>query len=220
MTTTLQMPPPVAVEIPAGLDSLTADVVVPDRATGVVLFGRGSGNGRHSERDQLVASELNGKGFATVRGSLLTFRENVVDEKTSGYRFDIGLLARRMIATIEWAVTHPALEGLPVGLFGARSGAAAALDAAASRPRTVRTVVSLGGRVDLATEAARVHSPTLLIVGGNDPNVLEKNKDVFSRLSCEKKLIVVPGAPDVFQEAGTLQKSAQLATEWFTQHLR
>lgn len=220
MTTTLQLPHPVALEIPAGVDSLNADVAVPDKATGVVLFAHGSGSSRHSARNQFVASELNRAGIATVLADLLTFREGVVDEKTSGYRFDIGLLTRRVIATIEWAVLYPELEGLPVGLFGASTGAAAALDAAAARPRTVRAVVSRGGRVDLATETARVHSPTLLIVGSNDTQVLAKNREVLAHLNCVKNLAVVPGASHLFEEKDALLKASRLATDWFAQHLR
>jgi dienelactone hydrolase len=199
---------------------LAATVNAPDDGRGVVLFAHGSGSGRHSPRNRYVAEVLNEAGFATVLADLLTPEEERVDLHTGKLRFDIGLLATRVTALVDWATATPPVASLPVGLFGASTGAAAALVAAAERPGAVRAVVSRGGRPDLAGDALeRVRAPTLLIVGGRDEVVLDLNRQAYEHLRAEKRLEVVPGATHLFEEPGTLEKVAELAAAWFGDHL-
>jgi dienelactone hydrolase len=208
------------VEIHAGGVVLAGDLVVPAHAGGIVVFAHGSGSGRFSPRNRAVADALARAGLATLLMDLLTAEEESVDLRTRHLRFDIGLLARRVIDTIDWLATDPTAKDLPVGCFGASTGAAAALVAAAERPERVGAVVSRGGRPDLAGEALRrVVAPTLLIVGGNDPEVLQLNRQALSLLAGEARLEIVPGATHLFEEPGTLERVAQLARDWFLRHL-
>ena len=208
------------VAIGAGDVSLQATVVRPVDARGVVAFAHGSGSGRHSPRNRYVATVLNDGGLATVLADLLTAEEEQIDERTGHLRFDIGLLAGRVTAIVDWLGATDETSALPVGLFGASTGAAAALVSAAERPAAVGAVVSRGGRPDLAGGALpRVAAPTLVIVGGRDEVVLGLNQDAFHVLPGEKELQVIPGATHLFEEPGTLERVAELATEWFTRHL-
>jgi putative phosphoribosyl transferase len=199
---------------------LDADVTVPASAIGVVLFAHGSGSGRSSPRNQFVAGHLNAQHLTTVLADLLTSNEARVDEHTLGLRFDIPLLARRVERIIEWTRDDGELSALAIGLFGASTGAAAALDAAALRPDVVRAVVSRGGRPDLASKLDRVKGPTLLIVGGNDTDVLRMNESALRKMKCPKRLEVVPGATHLFEEPEMLERVAALAGSWFSQHLQ
>jgi dienelactone hydrolase len=209
-----------AVEIPADGVRISGDLVVPPAARGIVVFAHGSGSGRFSPRNRAVADVLVRAGLATLLMDLLTPEEEAVDLRTGHLRFDIALLARRVIASIDWLAADPAAKDLPVGCFGASTGAAAALIAAAERPERVGAVVSRGGRPDLAGEAlGRVHAPTLLIVGGNDPDVLRLNVQALAALAGEARLEVVPGATHLFEEPGALERVAALARDWFLQHL-
>jgi putative phosphoribosyl transferase len=208
------------VVIPAGDVKLQATFTLPDGARGVVAFAHGSGSGRHSPRNQYVAGVLNDGGFATVLADLLTEEEERVDLHTGQLRFDIDLLAARVTAVVDWLGTRDDTAPLPIGLFGASTGAAAALVAAADRAQAVKAVVSRGGRPDLARDALpRVKAPTLLIVGGRDEVVLDLNRQAYERLQAEKHLEVVPGATHLFEEPGTLERVAELATQWFSSHL-
>ncbi|WP_055481976.1 alpha/beta family hydrolase [Sphaerimonospora mesophila] len=210
----------VSVRIPAGEVVLDADVVVPRPAHGVVLFAHGSGSGRHSPRNRYVARELQRAGLATVLADLLTAEEERADAHTGHLRFDIGLLARRVAALTDRVPLDVPVGGLGIGLFGASTGAAAALVAAAARPDAVRAVVSRGGRPDLAGEyLASVRQPTLLIVGERDPIVIELNMEAMGRLTAETRLEIVPGASHLFEEPGTLESVADLARGWFDRHL-
>jgi putative phosphoribosyl transferase len=210
-----------AVTIRAPDAELAGDLVVPDGATGVVAFAHGSGSGRHSPRNRQVAATLNQAGIATLLLDLLTEAEEHADLSTGHLRFDIGLLARRLLAAIDWLERGPT-AGLRIGTFGASTGAAAALIAAAARPATVGAVVSRGGRPDLAGDALRrVHAPTLLIVGGADPLVLDLNRNAFELVAAsEKQLVVVRGATHLFEEPGALDAVARLAADWFLRHLQ
>ncbi|GAB1515953.1 dienelactone hydrolase family protein [Actinophytocola sp. KF-1] len=191
---------------------LDADVEVPDGAVGVVLFAHGSGSSRHSPRNRAVASFLNERRLATVLMDLLT-----TDEDRADSAFDIGLLADRLVGAIDRLRAEPATAGLPLGLFGASTGGAAALVAAAARPEVVRAVVSRGGRPDLAGAAlAEVRAPTLLIVGELDPMVADLNERARNVLGGPSELRVVPGASHLFEEPGTLEEVASQAADWFT----
>lgn len=210
-----------AIRIPIGGGTwLDADIAMPPDAQGVVLFAHGSGSSRHSSRNRYVASELNLLQVATVLADLLTPMEEEIDERSGALRFDIPMLTRRLVQMIDWARSYNLVGTLPIGLFGASTGAAAALDAAAARPDIVRAVVSRGGRPDLATHLGEVKAPTLLIVGGNDTDVLRMNGAAFDRLDCTKELEVVPGATHLFEEPGTLEAVASAAGAWFQQYLR
>jgi dienelactone hydrolase len=199
---------------------LGADVAGPASPRGVVLFAHGSGSSRRSPRNRYVAAELQKAGLVTVLADLLTSREERVDARTAELRFDITRLAVRMIALIDWACEFEKTAGQPVGLFGASTGAAAALVAAAARPSAVRAVVSRGGRPDLAGEFLRlVRQPTLLIVGGNDPTVLQLNREAMEKLAGETRLAVISGATHLFEEPGMLEQAAALARDWFLRHL-
>ena len=208
-----------AVVIAADGGRLDGDLVVPDRATGVVLFAHGSGSSRLSPRNRQVALALNRAGFATLLLDLLMPDEELADKRSAQYRFDIGLLSRRLVGAVDWLDQNGAVPR-PVGLFGASTGAAAALIAAAERPDRVQAVVSRGGRPDLAgARLADVRCPTLLVVGGADDVVLDLNRQAMERLACPKRLEVVPGATHLFEEPGALEQVARLAAEWFSHSL-
>lgn len=212
--------PDTAVRIPAAGVTLDADVAVPDTARGVVLFAHGSGSSRRSPRNRMVAEHLRGQGFGTVLADLLTPEEEERDMLTGELRFDIGLLAGRVIALVDWAAGPGPLHDLPVGLFGASTGAAAALVAAAERPGVVRAVVSRGGRPDLAPDAlTRVRAPTLLIVGAQDHQVVALNQQAAAVLAAPHELFLVPGATHLFEEPGALPEVAEQAARWFAGHL-
>jgi dienelactone hydrolase len=208
------------VTIPAGDAVLAGDLVAPERAVGTVIFAHGSGSSRYSPRNRQVAATLNETGIGTLLVDLLTPAEEEVDRLTRAHRFDIELLARRLVAAIDWLREGPKAP-LPIGLFGASTGAGAALVAAAARPHDVAAVVSRGGRPDLAGAALRrVRAPTLLIVGGADPQVLELNQQALTLLGAtEKRLVVVPGASHLFEEPGALEQVARFAAEWFSRFL-
>jgi putative phosphoribosyl transferase len=200
--------------------SLLGDLVVPPRADGVVLFAHGSGSSRFSPRNQRVAAGLHDTGFATLLLDLLTEHEEQVDSRTRELRFDIGLLGRRLTDAVDWLAADERTAALPVGAFGASTGAAAALVVAAQRPERVAAVVSRGGRPDLAgDQLAAVRAPTLLVVGGADPNVLRLNEQA-SRVLSQCELAVVPGATHLFEEPGALERVTDLAAGWFRRYLR
>jgi putative phosphoribosyl transferase len=194
-----------------------ADLILPPGATGVVLFAHGSGSSRHSPRNQYVAAQLREARLGTLLIDLLTPQE---DEVTRA-RFDIGLLTLRLAEAARSLAREPRARDLPVGLFGASTGAAAALEVAAALPEAIHAVVSRGGRPDLASGAAlrKVRAPTLLIVGGDDAGVIGLNEQAYAALGCPKRLAIVPGATHLFEEPGTLEEVARLAAEWFTRHL-
>ncbi len=203
-----------------GEAELEGTLARPPDAHGVVLFAHGSGSSRHSPRNRAVARVLQEGGLATLLIDLLTPAEEAVDVRTRHLRFDISLLAARLADAIVWLGDQPETAGLPVGLFGASTGAGAALVAAAERPESVGAVVSRGGRPDLAGAAlARVRAPTLLIVGGNDVPVIDLNEQALAQLHTEKRLEIVPGATHLFEEPGTLDTVAHLARGWFARHL-
>jgi putative phosphoribosyl transferase len=194
-----------------------ADLIVPQRAAGVVLFAHGSGSSRHSPRNKFVAAQLREARLGTLLIDLLTPEEDEVYRT----RFDIGLLTSRLADAARSLGREPQTKDLPVGLFGASTGAAAALEVAAAMPEAIRAVVSRGGRPDLASHAAlrTVKAPTLLIVGGDDAGVIELNQQAHAELGCVKQLAIVPGATHLFEEPGTLEEVARLAAQWFTRHL-
>lgn len=209
-----------SLEIPVAGVALGADVTVPERARGVVLFAHGSGSSRHSPRNRYVAAELGRAGLATVLADLLTADEERLDARTAKLRFDIDRLAVRTSALADWVSEQDPTAGLGIGLFGASTGAAAALTAAAARPNTVSAVVSRGGRPDLAGEWLRlVRQPTLLIVGGLDTQVIQLNQGAVEMLSGTTRLVIVPGASHLFEEPGALEQVARLAATWFVEHL-
>lgn len=208
------------VSIPAAGVTLEADLSVPQPARGLIVFAHGSGSSRHSPRNRMVAARLHDSGFATVLADLLTLAEERGDARTGALRFDIELLADRVTGIMDWAGELAVTRRLPVGLFGASTGAAAALVAAARRPERVRAVVSRGGRPDLAGEVlTRVVAPTLLIVGGDDPQVVRLNQEAAERLGGARELQMVPGATHLFAEPGALEQVAMLAAAWFTAYL-
>lgn len=231
----LQNPPPlrdgampegqmehVVTHIPLGRMELPADVLLPDRAKGLVLFAHGSGSSRHSPRNRHVAHVLNRGLIGTVLIDLLTEEEGSVDASTAEFRFNIPLLGRRLIAITDWIGRQASMKHLGLGYFGASTGAAAALIAASQRPEVVRAVVSRGGRPDLAGPALKgVFAPTLFIVGGEDEVVLGMNNSAMAELPrpTEHKLEVVPGAGHLFEEPGALDRVATLAKQWFQEHL-
>jgi putative phosphoribosyl transferase len=215
-TTTIE-----AVEVPAGAAVLRADLRVPAGPQGLVIFAHGSGSSRFSRRNRQVAEFLGERGFATLLLDLLTTREEAVDAMTAEYRFDIARLGPRVTAAADWAATRPDIGALPIGCFGASTGAAAALIAAAERPATIAAVVSRGGRPDLAGEAlSRVEAPTLLIVGGDDAPVIDLNREAMRRMPAHVELQIVRGATHLFEEPGTLEHVAELAAGWFARHLQ
>jgi alpha-beta hydrolase superfamily lysophospholipase len=206
------------VHIPVDGVQIEGMLELPPNAQGIVLFAHGSGSSRHSPRNNFVAQELHAQHLGTLLLDLLTVAEDL-DYQT---RFDIPLLTHRLLVATRWVLQHPATQRLPIGYFGASTGAAAALQAAAAVSDTIKAVVSRGGRPDLAGhhDLARVAAPTLLLVGGHDPEVLELNRDAHARLHCEKELSVIPGATHLFEEAGTLEEVARQAAAWFSRHLR
>jgi putative phosphoribosyl transferase len=196
-------------------------LTLPEEARGLVLFAHGSGSSRHSPRNQYVARILQDAGLGTLLMDLLTRDEDAVDQFTRQFRFDIGLLADRLTGAIDWLEGRPETRELPIGLFGASTGAAAALQAAAARPDRVRAVVSRGGRPDLAGEAlARVQAPTLLIVGANDTPVIPLNDSALRRMAAPVEMRLVPGASHLFEEPGTLAAASELARDWFLRQLK
>lgn len=210
------------VRIPAGSVTLDGDLAIPPGAAGLVVFAHGSGSGRRSPRNRAVAQVLHGGGIATLLMDLLTPDEERADQADAHLRFDIRLLADRLVAAIEWLAFQQDTNQLSVGLFGASTGGGAALVAAAERPERVIAVVSRGGRPDLAGDAlTRVTAPTLLIVGGNDPQVLDLNRAAMERLAASpKRLEVVAGATHLFEEPGALDTVAALSRDWFARYLR
>ena len=208
-----------AVRIPAGDVVLDADLTIEPDAKAIIVFAHGSGSGRYSPRNRYVAEALNEHGFATLLADLLTEDEEVVDEQTRELRFDIPMLADRLVNITQWLEDDPDLRNLKIGWFGASTGAGAALIAAARHPENVMAVVSRGGRPDLAGDfLSGVTAPVLLIVGENDPQVLSLNKQALLQLKTEAKLEVVPNATHLFEEQGALDEVARLAAEWFQQH--
>jgi len=210
-----------AVTVALGDATLNGDLVIPSGARGVVLFAHGSGSSRHSPRNQFVARELQTGGLATLLIDLLTPDEEAIDLQTRRLRFDIRLLSRRLIGAVDWLMAQPTTRDLSIGLFGASTGAAAALVAAAERQRAVSAVVSRGGRPDLAGTAVlgAVRASTLLIVGGNDPIVIDLNRAAYDEIDTTKKLEIVPGATHLFEERGTLEQVAASARDWFLRTL-
>ncbi|AGA28083.1 dienelactone hydrolase family protein [Singulisphaera acidiphila] len=209
-----------SVKVPAGSVTLEGDLGVPAGARGVVLFAHGSGSSRLSPRNRFVAGALRAEGLATLLIDLLTPEEEAVDLRTRHLRFDIALLAERLVGVTDWLGADPETLGLKVGYFGASTGGGAALVAAAERPDVVGAVVSRGGRPDLARPAlAHVKAPTLLIVGGDDEPVIALNREALAQLRCENRLEIIPGATHLFEQPGTLEAVAMIAGEWFRTHL-
>jgi putative phosphoribosyl transferase len=208
------------VRIPAGEVILEGDLGLTEGAHGLVLFAHGSGSSRLSPRNRHVARRLNEAGLATLLLDLLTPSEEAADQETGDFRFDIGLLAERLGGATDWALLQEDTRALKIGYFGASTGAAAALVAAAGRPDQVHAVVSRGGRPDLARSAlARVEAPTLLIVGGHDAPVIKLNTASLVKMHCEREFVIVPGATHLFEEGGAMDEVARLAREWFLRYL-
>ena len=208
------------VQIPAGRAVLSGNLTIPENALALVLFAHGSGSSRHSPRNQFVARTLNGGGLGTLLFDLLTPEEEALDIYTREHRFNIGLLAERLVHATNWTRQQDQLRDLRIGYFGSSTGGAAALVAAAELPQDVGAVVSRGGRPDLAGDALpKVQGPTLLIVGGNDDIVIELNEMARDQMRCEVKLEIIPGATHLFEEPGALEQVAKLASDWFSLHL-
>ena len=208
------------VQIQAGGAVLCGNLTIPENAAALVLFAHGSGSSRHSPRNQFVARTLKDAALATLLFDLLTPEEEAIDMHTRELRFNIGLLAERLVDATRWAKQQDRTRDLRLGYFGSSTGAGAALVAAAEIPKDVGAVVSRGGRPDLACDALpKVQAPTLLIVGGNDDIVIELNEMARDQMRCEVKLEIVPGATHLFEEPGALEKVARLASEWFVKHL-
>lgn len=209
-----------SVQILLGEADLVGDIAIPAQAKGLVLFAHGSGSSRLSPRNRYVADILNGSGLATLLVDLLTAQEERIDLQTAEFRFNIELLKERLIGLTDWQRAHPDLSTLPLSYFGASTGSAAALMAAAACPQHIRAVVSRGGRPDLAAAALpHIQTPTLLIVGGDDVQVIELNRRAFALLSSEKRLEIVPGATHLFEEPGALETVALLAAQWYQEHM-
>ena len=210
-----------AIQIPAGSVLLDGDLIVPEKADGLVIFAHGSGSSRRSPRNQLVAGLLRKAGLGTLLFDLLTPEEGVDDAARGHLRFNIGLLTQRLVCAAHWAAEEDEARHLRIGFFGASTGGGAALVAAADLGKSIGAVVSRGGRPDLAGNALRrVKAPTLLIVGEQDEAVLEFNEDAYDMLACEKTLSIVRGATHLFEEPGALEEVARLAADWFLEHLR
>ena len=208
------------VRIHAGQQGLSGSLTIPENAIGLVLFAHGSGSSRYSPRNQFVARTLNDAGLSTLLFDLLTPDEEAMDLRTREHRFNIRLLAERLVHATRWAKQQEETRDLRIGFFGSSTGGGAALVAAAHIPDDVDAVVSRGGRPDLAGDALpKVLAPTLLIVGGNDDVVIELNEMARDRMRCEVKLEIVPGATHLFEEPGALEKVAKLASDWFSLHL-
>ncbi|MGH8685389.1 MAG: dienelactone hydrolase family protein [Nitrosospira sp.] len=211
-----------AVRIPAGGVLLNADLAIPAEARAIIVFAHGSGSGRHSPRNRYVAETLNGYGFATLLADLLTEKEETIDLRTRHLRFDIPMLADRLVDIATWLQSESQMKHLKIGWFGASTGAGAALIAAARHPENIMAIVSRGGRPDLAGDyLSEVTAPVLLIVGENDPEVLELNKWALARLShAPSELEIVPNATHLFEEPGTLEAAALAAAQWFQGNLK
>ncbi|ARV59541.1 hydrolase [Nostocales cyanobacterium HT-58-2] len=208
------------VSVTAGSVRLEGNLITPSGAKGIVLFAHGSGSSRHSARNKYVAQALQDAGLATLLIDLLTPEEEAIDMRTRHFRFDIKLLASRLVGATDWLAENPETCHLKVGYFGASTGGGAALVAAAERPEDVGAVVSRGGRPDLAGSVLpQVKAPTLLIVGGYDMPVIAMNQDALEQLCTEKRLEIIPKATHLFEEPGALEAVAQLASEWFTRYL-
>lgn len=217
---TLQAATEVAVQIPAEDAILQGDLAIPPQPHGLVIFAHGSGSSRHSPRNRYVAGVLQQSGLATLLMDLLTVDEEAVDQYTRHLRFDIPLLSGRLVAATDWAKDEEQVRGLNIGYFGASTGAAAAIMAAAQRPDHVKAIVSRGGRPDLAeTALEQIKAPTLLLVGDRDYPVIDLNEQAFERMQCEKRLTLVPRATHLFEEPGTLEQVAEMAAAWFDAHL-
>jgi len=203
--------------IPAGTATIEGMLEIPERAVGLVLFAHGSGSSRHSPRNNYVAGVLRQAGVGTLLMDLLTPQE----DRDYARRFDIALLTQRLLDAARWVVSQAAIRDLPLGFFGASTGAAAALEAAAMLGADAKAVVSRGGRPDLASREAlaTVTAPTLLLVGGFDDVVIDLNQQAYDQLRCEKELVIVPGATHLFEESGTLEEVARQAAAWFARHL-
>ena len=208
------------IQIPAGHAVLSGNLTIPENAAALVLFAHGSGSSRHSPRNQFVARTLNRSGLGTLLFDLLTPEEEALDLYTREHRFNIGLLAERLVHATNWATQQEQTRDLRIGYFGSSTGGAAALVAAAQLSQGIGAVVSRGGRPDLAGDALpKVHAPTLLIVGGNDDIVIELNEMARDQMRCEAKLVIVPGATHLFEEQGALEQVAKFASDWFVLHL-
>jgi putative phosphoribosyl transferase len=208
------------VAVGSGGVELLGDLEVPPKATGLVVFAHGTGSSRFSPRNRLVAQVLRDDGFATLLLDLLTADEEQTDLRTREFRFDVGLLADRVLSALDRMREHDAVEGLPVGLFGASTGAAAALIAAAG-DQSVRAVVSRGGRPDLAGDALHdVEAPTLMVVGERDPRIIEANHQAIRELAAPHRIVVIPGATHLFEEPGALEQVAELAAAWFKEYVK
>jgi pimeloyl-ACP methyl ester carboxylesterase len=209
------------VHVPASSVTLEGNLLIPSRATGVVLFAHGSGSSRFSSRNRSVAQVLREGGMGTLLLDLLTQEEELVDTRTAHLRFDIELLADRLVAAVQWLAREEATERFKVGLFGASTGAGAALVAAARLPDRISAIVSRGGRPDLAGVALpNVKAPTLLIVGGEDKPVIQMNQQAYERMTAPREIVIVPGAAHLFEEPGALETVARLARDWFLRYLR
>jgi putative phosphoribosyl transferase len=208
------------VSIPAGTVLLAGDLIIPENTDGIVAFAHGSGSSRHSRRNQFVAGVLQEGRLATLLMDLLSEEEEVEDAYTAEYRFNIPMLAERLVAAVDWLSAYSETARFNIGLFGASTGGAAALIAAANRPNKVKAVVSRGGRPDLAANfLSRVQAPALLIVGSNDEPVIEMNQMALDKMTCPKELVLVPGATHLFEEPGALEQVARLARQWFAKNL-
>jgi dienelactone hydrolase len=208
-----------SIVIPVAEGQIAADLRVPERAIGLVIFAHGSGSSRFSSRNRAVAEFLEAQRCGTLLLDLLTPEEDAIDVRTREYRFDIDRLGRRVVLATDWAQQRSDLKQLSIGSFGASTGAAAALIGAAERPAVTRAVVSRGGRADLAGRALpHVKAPTLLIVGGHDEPVIEMNRDAMQQMSAPVELEIVPGATHLFEEPGTLEQVMELAAAWFHRH--
>ena len=209
------------VRVDADGAALEGNLIVPRDARGIVVFAHGSGSSRFSSRNRYVAQVLRSGGLGTLLIDLLTPQEERIDDRTAELRFDINMLADRVGGTVSWLREQPDYSRHAIGLFGASTGGGAALVAAADHPQQIGSVVSRGGRPDLAGPALpRVKAPTLLIVGGDDIPVIRMNQDAYAQMTCERKLEIVPGASHLFEEPGTLERVAELARAWFSEHLR
>jgi putative phosphoribosyl transferase len=208
------------VHIPAGRAIFTGNLSIPENATALVLFAHGSGSSRYSPRNQFVARTLNNAGLGTLLFDLLTPEEGLIDARTREHRFNIGMLAERLIHATNWAKQQQQTRNLRIGYFGSSTGGGAALVAAVELPQDVDAVVSRGGRPDLAGAALpKVQAPTLLIVGGEDDFVIELNEQARAQMQCEVKLEIIPGATHLFEEPGALEQIAKLAGNWFRDHI-
>ncbi len=209
------------IRIPLGEITLDGFLAIPDEATGIVVFAHGSGSSRFSPRNQFVADTLNQEGFATLLFDLLTRDEHETDEQTRELRFNIDLLGNRLVGVIDWMQNQEDTQNLRIGLFGASTGSAASLVAAAEKPQLIQAVVSRGGRPDLAPDALpRVQAPVLLIVGGFDRPVIEMNREAAKAFTADHRVEIVEGVSHLFQEVGKLEEVARLAMEWFNRYLK